>query len=144
MLRKQLDRQVAPWRALRPFRPSPGWITATRRAIGLSSDTLADRIGITRAAVVKLAYRETTEEISLKSLRMMAEALDCTLVYALVPRQPFEERARQRAAERADAMLASGQQGGSSAKEVDPDAVRTRLIDDLLTGDPRKLWKPSE
>ena len=144
MLRKQLDRQVAPWRALRPFRPSAGWITATRRAIGVSANTLADRMGTTRATVARLEQREAIEEISLKSLRMMAEALDCSLLYALVPRQPLEERARQRAAELAEAMLASGQQCSRFAGEVDPGAVRTRLIDDLVFGDPRRLWQPGE
>ncbi len=144
MLRKQLDRQLAPYRTLRPFRPSPGWITATRRAIGLSAYKLADRMGITRSAVVRLEQREAIEEISLKSLRMMAEALDCNLLYAFVPKESLEETARQRAAELADAMLASGQRGGRFAGEIDPDGVRPRLIDDLLSGDPRRLWQPGD
>jgi transcriptional regulator with XRE-family HTH domain len=113
MLRNQLDRQVAPWRTLRPFRPAPGWITATRRAIGLSARMLADRMGVDRGTVARLEKREMTEEISLRSLRLVAEA-----------------------------MLASGQQGRRFAREVDPEAVRTRLIDDLVSGDPRRLWRP--
>ncbi|WP_082596340.1 helix-turn-helix domain-containing protein [Sphingomonas sp. Root241] len=144
MLRKQLDRQVAPYRTLRPFRPSPGWITAIRRAVGLSANMLANRMGMNRATVVRLEQREVTEEISLKALRMMAEALDCSLLYALVPRQSLEERTRQRATELADAMLASGQQGSRSAGKVASDEVRTRLIDDLLSGDPRRLWQPGD
>jgi hypothetical protein len=96
------------------------------------------------SAVVRLEHREVTQEISLKALRMMAEALDCSLLYALVPKQSLEERIRQRATELADAMLASGQQGGRSAGEVASDAVRTRLIDDLVSGDPRRLWQPGD
>ena len=68
-------------------RPSDGWIAAIRKSLGMSVRQLAQRIGITQQSVFELEAREIDESISIKSLRKAAEAMDCKVVYALIPRK---------------------------------------------------------
>ena len=96
---KQLDRALAPLRSAKVPRPPKGWIRAIREALGLSSAELAERMKANRSLVVQQEKAEADDRITLKSLRAFANALDCDLVYAFVPRagdleQLVEARAR--------------------------------------------------
>jgi predicted DNA-binding mobile mystery protein A len=103
---KQLDRALEPYRAAREVpRPSKGWIRSIRQALGVSSGELARRLGTSRQLPLQLEKGEAEDRITLKSLRATANALDCDLVYALVPRadsmqELIESRARAEAKER--------------------------------------------
>jgi predicted DNA-binding mobile mystery protein A len=100
---KQLDRSLAAYRAARKIpRPTKGWIRAIRQAIGVSSGELARRLETSRQLPLQLEKGEAEDRITLRSLRAAANALDCDLVYALVPRadsmeELIEERARSEA-----------------------------------------------
>jgi predicted DNA-binding mobile mystery protein A len=84
---KQLDRSLAAFRAARATsRPLKGWIRALRQALGISSGELARRLGTSRQLPLQMEKAEAEDRITLKSLRAAANALDCDLVYALVPR----------------------------------------------------------
>ncbi|MGO9939159.1 MAG: mobile mystery protein A [Terracidiphilus sp.] len=84
---KQLDRVLKPFRTAREVpRPSKGWIRGIRQALGVSSGELARRLGTSRQLPLQLEKGEAEDRITLKSLRAVANALDCDLVYALVPR----------------------------------------------------------
>jgi predicted DNA-binding mobile mystery protein A len=97
---KQLDRALKPYRAARTvLRPSKGWIRTIRQALGVSSGELARRLKTSRQLPLQLEKGEAEDRITLKSLRAVANALDCDLVYALVPRAgsmrlSIENRAR--------------------------------------------------
>jgi predicted DNA-binding mobile mystery protein A len=84
---RQLDRSLEPYQAARKVsRPSKGWIRAIRQALGVTSGELARRLGTSRQLPLQLEKSEAEDRITLKSLRSVANALDCDLVYALVPR----------------------------------------------------------
>jgi predicted DNA-binding mobile mystery protein A len=103
---KQLDRALEPYRAAREVpRPSKGWIRTLRQALGVSSGELAQRLGTSRQLPLQLEKGEAEDRITMKSLRAAANALDCDLVYALVPRagsmqELIENRARAEAKNR--------------------------------------------
>src|SRR5277367_2562925 len=87
LLLNQLDRRLEPYRAARKVsRPPKGWIRALRQALGISSGELARRLGTSRQLPLQMEKAEAEDRITLKSLRAAANALDCDLVYALVPR----------------------------------------------------------
>ena len=77
--------------------PVRGWIKAIREALGMSTAQLAKRLGVKQPSVVALEQSEAKGTIELATLRRAAEALDCTLVYALVPNKPLEAIVRDRA-----------------------------------------------
>jgi predicted DNA-binding mobile mystery protein A len=106
LLLNQLDRRLEPYRAARKLsRPAKGWIRAIRQALGVSSGELGRRLGTSRQLPLQLETAEAEDRITLKSLRAMAHALDCELVYALVPNTGtlhslIEARARAEAKQR--------------------------------------------
>src|ERR1700734_2079114 len=77
--------------------PVRGWIKAIRQALGMSTAQLANRLGIKQPSLVELEQSEAKGSIELATLRRVAEALDCTLVYALVPNKPLDAMVRNRA-----------------------------------------------
>jgi predicted DNA-binding mobile mystery protein A len=77
--------------------PVRGWIKAIRAALGMTTAQLAKRLGVRQPSVVAIEQSEAKGTIELATLRRVAEALDCTLVYALVPNKPLEAIVRDRA-----------------------------------------------
>lgn len=147
LARQHLDRRFAALRKTGDFaRPPRGWIKAIREALGLSTTQLAKRLRVSQTRVSQMEKAETESAIRLQTLKQVAEALDCTLVYALVPNKPLEEMVRDRAAHIADLQLArtnhtmrlENQALGSPALM----AERERLIRQLIEGEPRRLWEP--
>ncbi|CAN7684060.1 mobile mystery protein A [Pararhizobium sp. LjRoot238] len=89
--RLRLDERL---RALQPIdrfkAPPKGWIRALRDALGMTGTQLGARIGIRPQTVETIEKSEAAGTIQLNTLRRAAEALDCTLVYALVPNSSLE------------------------------------------------------
>jgi|SRR5215472_1572231 predicted DNA-binding mobile mystery protein A len=83
--------------ASRYARPVHGWVKAIREALGMSTAQLATRMKIKQPSVVAIEQSEAKGTIELATLRRIAEALDCKLVYALVPNTGLEETIRARA-----------------------------------------------
>lgn len=77
--------------------PVRGWIKAVREALGMTTEQLAVRLNIKQPSVVSLEQSEAKGSIELATMRRVAQALDCTLVYALVPNKPLEATIRDRA-----------------------------------------------
>lgn len=100
---KQLDRTLELFRgAQKVSRPRRGWLRAIREAVGISAGDLARTLGTSRQLPLQLEKAEAEDRITLKSLRTAANALDCDLVYALVPKAGtmedlIENRARAQA-----------------------------------------------
>ena len=77
-------------------RPMFGWVNAFRNALGLSTYDLAARLGISQPAMVKLEQSEVAGAVTLRRMTEVAEALECDLVYGLVPRRGLEAMADER------------------------------------------------
>jgi predicted DNA-binding mobile mystery protein A len=96
--RASLDERFQEFGAARQYTaPVRGWIKAVRTALGMTTAQLAKRLGVKQPSVVALEQSEAKGTIELATLRRVAEALDCTLVYALVPNKPLETTVRDRA-----------------------------------------------
>jgi predicted DNA-binding mobile mystery protein A len=131
---RQLDRTLEPFQAARKVsRPSKGWIRAIRQALGISSGELARRLGTSRQLPLQLEKGEAEDRITLKSLRAIANALDCDLVYALVPRaaslgELIENRARAEAKQRVlgveHSMALENQAVGNLDEAIEAEAIR--------------------
>jgi predicted DNA-binding mobile mystery protein A len=143
---KQLDEKLRPIRKL-PFRDVPmgGWIRSLRSALGIAGVDLARRLGIAPSSVSALENSEAAGTVSLNTLRKAAAAMDCDLVYAIVPHTSIAKVLERRAGEKADAMLRHvGQsmnleaQGG--VDEAARELHREILVESLLKK-PSVLWK---
>jgi predicted DNA-binding mobile mystery protein A len=97
-VRKRLDERLEAAKPASRFAPPlKGWIRAIRDAIGMSGPQLARRLGVTPQNVEQVEKSEVTGTIQLSTLRRFAEALDATVVYALVPNTSLEDIVRTRA-----------------------------------------------
>lgn len=145
LARKHLDRRLAPLRDRADLtRPPKGWVRAIRDALGMTTRQLGARLDRAHTSVVVLEKHEAADAISLGQLRKAAEALDCTLVYALVPNKSLDEILRERAAKVAERELASVNHTMALENQgVDRQSLaaeRERLIEELLRGNPSRLW----
>ena len=96
--RERLDERLVPLKPAERFRAPPkGWVRAVRDALGMSGVQFARRLRVQPPSVAALEASEESGTIQLKTLRRAAEALDCTLVYALVPNDTLEGAVRARA-----------------------------------------------
>jgi predicted DNA-binding mobile mystery protein A len=96
--RAQLDKrfeQMGPIFRYDP--PVRGWIKAIREALGMTTLQLANRLGVKQPSVVGMEKSELKGNIELATLRRVAEALNCTLVYAMVPNKTLEASVRDHA-----------------------------------------------
>jgi predicted DNA-binding mobile mystery protein A len=97
----QLDRTLQNMRTPPP-RPTSGWISSVREALGITLDQIGKQIGSSRQAVQQLERAEATDRITLGALRRTAEAMGCELIYALVPKSgTFAELAERPVRDRA-------------------------------------------
>lgn len=144
LARKSLDRRLAPLRDEHLIAPPSGWIKAIREALGMTTRQLAARMGAARSRVTAIEKAEVTGSTTIKTLREAAEAMNCTLVYAIVPTSTLDDILRDQATKKADAELARHHhtmrlenQALTSTDLIDE---RKRLLREILAGSPRRLW----
>lgn len=145
MGRKQLNRKLADWQFLRHEDvPSKGWLRAIRTGLCMTAVALAKRLGVTPATVADLEQSEVRGTITLNSLRKVAAAMDCELVYAVVPRTSLDDVLKRRATEKANAMLGRVEQTMKlEAQSVESEEMKyqaKQLVESLLEN-PKTIWK---
>ena len=143
--RRELDRKFDAAN-LEPIqaRPRSGWIRAIRGALGMSQAVLAERLGVSPAAVNKLEHAELHGGITTGKLAEVANALDCTLVYALVPNSTLERTVKTQARTVAARLLGyAARTMALEAQDIDDDrqdeAVERHAQQLVASGN---LWRP--
>lgn len=124
--------------------PSEGWIRTARKALDMSAAQLGRRLGKTRALVSNTEKAELDGGVTLKTMRSMAEAVNCRFVYAFVPEESAETIIRRRAREKAEqrVMEASShmalEQQAISQSQIEFEIER--LAENILRKQPSHLW----
>jgi predicted DNA-binding mobile mystery protein A len=122
--------------------PVKGWIRAIREGLGMTADQLAHRLNVRQSAVIQLEQSEAKGSIELATLRRMADALDCTLVYAFVPKRSLEETVRARARSFIRRRLAPVEHSMLLEDQKAPGKAEEKRIDEVLREtSPSKLWE---
>lgn len=140
--RSALDLRFDEMRPIARFAPPVrGWIKAVRQAIGMSSSQLARRLGVKQPTITEMEQSEMRGTIQLATLRRAAEALDCTLVYVLIPNKPLKtivrDRAQKLARRRLEAVDHTMLLEDQKVSGNDVEARVDELAEDI---DPRALW----
>ena len=142
---QQMDALLGSWKSAQLCpRPKSGWVSAIRETLGISAAAFARRLGISHAGVRKLETSEASDAITLATLRKLAQALDCELQYALVPRTSLSQQLQDRAQTIAKEHLLPI----AHSMALEDQAVKDSLnklqfelaVKELLEGSPRKLW----
>ena len=110
----------------------------------MTTAQLAKRLGVAQPSVIGLEKAEASKVVTIATLERAAHALDCTLVYALVPRKPLEtivrERARDAAQERLRTISHSMALEDQRVDEDDERLQLERLTQKLIDGPGSALW----
>jgi len=144
--RRKLDKRLNALRNASFARPPRGWVKAVREALGMTTRQLARRIGVSQSRVVEIEKAEVGGSITLDSLERAARALNCKLVYALVPQQPLE----QMVSERATALAISSGKATRHTMALEDQAVDAedereqfrRLAKQMAQESSSRLWEP--
>lgn len=146
LARKNIDKRLSQITNLqRLARPPRGWIKAIREALGMTSKQLAQRMGVSQPRASEIEKNELAGSLTLHTLQRAAQALDCRLVYVLVPRKPLqeiiEERARRLARARLEAISHSMSLEDQSVDEEDARKQLDQLIRTLAEREGSALWE---
>jgi predicted DNA-binding mobile mystery protein A len=144
--RLQLDEQLRPYRDDRLPKPPPGgWLRAIRAALGMSASALARRIGTTYQTLQKIERAEAKGTVALNTLRRVADAMDCELIYAIVPRQTLQATLTNRAMVKANAEVSRIANTMALEKQTPTENARIGMFEarvrELMAGSPRRLWE---
>jgi len=123
-------------------RPNKGWVRAIRDALGMSGSELAARMGVSQQVVSEIERNERQYAARLETLQRAAEAMDCELIYALVPRTTLEETVDAQARRKAALHLAHvAHHGRLESQEVSLDTYAAQL-EELTSwfAERRGLW----
>jgi predicted DNA-binding mobile mystery protein A len=110
----------------------------------MTTTQFARRLGVSQPRIIELEKSEVSGSVTLRTLRRAAEALDCRLVYVLVPVRPLAAIVSDRAKHIADRQLASVEHTMSledqavDGKKARADLRRQVIAD--LTQRPARLW----
>lgn len=110
----------------------------------MTTRQFAKRLGKAQSVIVEMEKGEARDSVTLATLRQAAQALDCSLVYALVPNRPVEDVLRERAGKVAAERLSRASHNmaleNQRLDDTAQEAELRRLVEDLLRGPPARLW----
>lgn len=146
LMREQVQTSLDPFAELAQRSvPKSGWIRTIREALGISSSILADRLECTRSNISAIERSEKKGTISLETLEEVAKALDCKLVYCLIPLEPLEKILEKQARKIAREKIKIINHSMTLEKQgLNPKQLKQQeddLVRELLQGSPKKLWK---
>lgn len=146
LVREQLDETLSKFTIFKSIqRPSKGWIRAIRDALGINTRQLGAIIGVSKSRITRIEQDEVGGSVTLKTMRRVADSLDCVFVYGLVPRKTLEDTlksqasyvAKKRITRVAHTMALEDQALSSKERKKAFDAV----VDELVETMPKSLWE---
>jgi predicted DNA-binding mobile mystery protein A len=148
LIREQLDASLKRFSHLRNAPPPPkGWIRAIRDALGMTAKQLANRLGVAQQAVARIEKGELEGSVTIKTMRRIAECLDCVFVYGFVPRTSLAKTVSRQAKNVAAQRLAQVSQTMSLEDQAlsrkENEQVLSNLFDELIRTLPSNLWDKS-
>lgn len=95
---KQLDHQLGSLKESSGFlSPKQGWVRTMRQALGITIKQLARRLQVNPSRIVKIETSEAEGGLTLRTMRSVAESLNCRFVYSFIPNSSLEEIVKDRA-----------------------------------------------
>lgn len=144
LIRAQLGSNLSIFRPLLEIQaPQKGWIRAIRDALGMSANQLAARTGMAQQRITVVEKGEFSGAVTLKTMRRIAEGLDCVFVYGFVPKTDLETTLRKQAEQVAAKRLAQAAHTmgleNQALSEQENRKVFTETVEKLIEK-PSALW----
>lgn len=129
--RRRLDQRFGRHGDFADLAPPPqGWVRTLRDSLGMTSGDLARRMGVHPSRISAIERGERERTLKLNTLTRVADALNCDLVYALVPRTSLNgmvaDQARRSAVKHVRSVMAHSR---LEDQEVTPDDLEAQIAD---------------
>ncbi len=146
---RQVTAKLEPFADIRKVQaPREGWIRVIRKALGMTGRQLARRLGVSQPAISQYEKAESDNSITLATLRTVAAALECEVVYALMPQPSLQTILEQRARRMATRMVGRVSRSMRLEDQAVSSEEEKRQIEDLtrqmLLDRPRNFWDDSD
>lgn len=145
IVREQIDGSLSKFALLKKLRtPSLGWIRSIREGLGMSGRQLAERLNMSKQSVARLEQDELVGSITIKTLRKVAERLDCVFVYGFIPQTSLENTVRKRAEkisrERLNRVNQTMILEKQKIKDQNLESLISEDVEGMMNDMPRDLW----
>lgn len=145
LMLRQLDSQLKAWKALHGQNVlSKSWIATIRKAMGMTAEQLGRRLKLSRTRIVKLEKAEVNGATTLHSLKQAADALNCDLIYAFVPRTSLTDTLNQQALKKAKKIFENISHSmileNQEVKQPETEIQTKEIVHQLLSGSFKNLW----
>lgn len=97
LIRLQLDKQFEKIKHILGDRPLLGWVKTLRNALGMTSSQLAKRMNVSQSRISQIESAEIEGTLTLSKLDETAKALNCKLVYFLIPEKNLDDIVKEQA-----------------------------------------------
>ncbi len=149
LMREQVQEKLHDFASLtKQSVPTNGWIRTIRDALGMSSYVLAQRFGCAASNISTMEKREKQGSISLETLEQVARAMNCKLVYGLVPLEPLDKMLEKQAKIVAKKKIKLINHSMKLEEQgLNPQQLQRQeeeLVKELLQGSLKKLWSDDE
>tara|TARA_R110000824_G_scaffold188979_1_gene370351 strand:- start:860 stop:1330 length:471 start_codon:yes stop_codon:yes gene_type:complete len=127
--------------------PPEGWIATVRKALGISGAQLGRMTGRTRATIAGAERSERDRAVTLQTMDVMAKAMGCRFVYAIIPEtgsagDVVEAQARKKARALVDE---ASRHMALEDQAIAPDRLEEeieQIAGDLVREPPADFWQP--
>jgi len=143
--REQLDEKLKAFKALKLILPpQKGWIRAIRNTLGMTGEQLAKRLNTNKQRIARIEQDEKAGCVTIKTLRRVADAMDCVFVYGFVPTDSLENTVRKQATLIAQKRVSRTNQTMRLEKQElskkEKEKTLNNLISDITNAMPKSLW----
>ena len=133
------------FRKLQPLQlgsaPREGWVRTVREALGMTIRQLAARAGLSKTAVASIEKNEVSRSARLESIDRLAAAMECEVVYAVVPRTSLDQILKRQARYVAENLVTRVSDSMHLEMQGTPEAEQERLINELAEDLRRELGR---
>ncbi len=145
LARQQLDQKLLQYKSLVDLIiPVKGWIRAIRFALGMSGRQLAKRLNVTKQRITLLEQDELSGSTTIKMMKKVANALDCTFVYGLIPHTTLQDilkkKARKKIKSRMNRLNQTMLLENQNLPQRELTDIIEREIDAMLKNSPKDFW----
>ncbi|HLB55926.1 MAG TPA: mobile mystery protein A [Coxiellaceae bacterium] len=121
--------------------PKQGWLRLIRKSLGMTIKQLAKRLRCDPSRVVKIEMSEDEGAVTLRTMRMVAEKLNCHFTYQILPKTSFEKIIKNRARDIATKII---KQTAHANLEMQKEFLEEEIADmthELLYKSWKNLWE---
>jgi len=126
-------------------RPREGWIRSIRESLRMTGAQLGKRLGVVRQRVARIEKDELLGNVTLKTMSQVAEAMNCSFVYWIVPKTSLDEIVRNQARKVAEATLSQTSLAmtleGQAISDQDKAELIDGTVDTILNDSTMPLWE---